>query len=169
MVDHKEASDHNLQLMKHVREEQYRTAQLTRGKRSCSTVCSACCDTEPVADGFGVGSVWCPLGYQYHVLFFLLLLKCFPCWHTQTLSSSFPSAYLRRMGACLCLLEEHLPKSRPPLSSVGLHEHPSGPQVCQVYFQDIEVFAVLSTPLVNKNITVCPFYHDLRCLIEGNI
>nr|XP_038024384.1 cryptochrome-1-like isoform X4 [Anas platyrhynchos] len=30
MVDHKEASNHNLQLMKHVREEQYRTAQLTR-------------------------------------------------------------------------------------------------------------------------------------------
>uniref|UniRef100_A0A8C2Y9J2 Cryptochrome-1-like n=1 Tax=Coturnix japonica TaxID=93934 RepID=A0A8C2Y9J2_COTJA len=30
MVDHKEASDHNLQLMKQVREEQYRTAQLTR-------------------------------------------------------------------------------------------------------------------------------------------
>ncbi|XP_065603577.1 cryptochrome-1-like isoform X2 [Cyrtonyx montezumae] len=30
MVDHKEASSHNLQLMKQVREEQYRTAQLTR-------------------------------------------------------------------------------------------------------------------------------------------
>lgn len=30
MVNHKEASDHNLQLMKQVREEQYRTAQLTR-------------------------------------------------------------------------------------------------------------------------------------------
>uniref|UniRef100_A0A8C3LCD2 Photolyase/cryptochrome alpha/beta domain-containing protein n=1 Tax=Chrysolophus pictus TaxID=9089 RepID=A0A8C3LCD2_CHRPC len=30
MVDHKEASDHNLQLMKQVREEQYKTAQLTR-------------------------------------------------------------------------------------------------------------------------------------------
>ncbi|NXI34715.1 CRY1 protein, partial [Galbula dea] len=30
MVNHKEASEHNLQLMKQVREEQYRTAQLTR-------------------------------------------------------------------------------------------------------------------------------------------
>ncbi|KAM9217217.1 cryptochrome-1-like [Leptosomus discolor] len=30
MVNHKEASDHNLQLMKQVREEQHRTAQLTR-------------------------------------------------------------------------------------------------------------------------------------------
>ncbi|KAM7032488.1 cryptochrome-1-like isoform 1-T1 [Acridotheres tristis] len=30
MVNHKEASDHNLQLMKRVREEQHRTAQLTR-------------------------------------------------------------------------------------------------------------------------------------------
>uniref|UniRef100_A0A8C4IXK0 Cryptochrome-1-like n=1 Tax=Dromaius novaehollandiae TaxID=8790 RepID=A0A8C4IXK0_DRONO len=30
MVNHKEVSDHNLQLMKQVREEQYRTAQLTR-------------------------------------------------------------------------------------------------------------------------------------------
>lgn len=37
MVNHKEASDHNLQLMKQVREEQHRTAQLTRGKRCCST------------------------------------------------------------------------------------------------------------------------------------
>ncbi|XP_066479285.1 cryptochrome-1-like [Tiliqua scincoides] len=31
MVNHKEASNHNLQLMKQVREEQYKTAQLTRG------------------------------------------------------------------------------------------------------------------------------------------
>ncbi|NXX99936.1 CRY1 protein, partial [Centropus bengalensis] len=30
MVDHKEASDHNLELMRQVREEQHRTAQLTR-------------------------------------------------------------------------------------------------------------------------------------------
>ncbi|KAH0618987.1 hypothetical protein JD844_018581 [Phrynosoma platyrhinos] len=30
MVNHKEVSDHNLQLMKQVREEQYKTAQLTR-------------------------------------------------------------------------------------------------------------------------------------------
>lgn len=30
MVNHKEASDHNLELMKQVREEQHRTAQLTR-------------------------------------------------------------------------------------------------------------------------------------------
>lgn len=37
MVNHKEASDHNLQLMKQVREEQQRTAQLTRGERCCST------------------------------------------------------------------------------------------------------------------------------------
>uniref|UniRef100_A0A8C3XUJ5 Photolyase/cryptochrome alpha/beta domain-containing protein n=1 Tax=Chelydra serpentina TaxID=8475 RepID=A0A8C3XUJ5_CHESE len=34
MVNHKEASDRNLQLMKQVREEQYGTAQLTRGKIS---------------------------------------------------------------------------------------------------------------------------------------
>lgn len=87
MVNHKEASDHNLQLMKQVREEQYRTAQLTRGRRCCSTGCSVYCDAEAVTS---FGGWFCvgfqdalPLGYRHHVLLFQLPLK----WETQRLSS----------------------------------------------------------------------------------
>ncbi|XP_054032214.1 cryptochrome-1-like [Dryobates pubescens] len=44
MVNHKEVSEHNLQLMKQVREEQHRTAQLTRGETEDPMELKARCD-----------------------------------------------------------------------------------------------------------------------------
>uniref|UniRef100_A0A8D2QIQ1 Photolyase/cryptochrome alpha/beta domain-containing protein n=1 Tax=Zonotrichia albicollis TaxID=44394 RepID=A0A8D2QIQ1_ZONAL len=120
IVNHKEASDHNLQLMKQVREEQHRTVQLTRGERCCSThiPCAVAhrrsSGTWALGLGFGCFSrMLFHVGYEHHEQLFWLLLKCCPKFENKSVTLFFlPSP----LGASSCLLQKCFPKTRssPP-------------------------------------------------------